>query len=80
MTSEERAKRAYLHQEPDRVPIDYLANPGIDRRLKDHFGLQPDDDVGLRDLLKVDFLGVAPRYSGPKLHADKPGRSIERTG
>lgn len=80
MTSEERAKRAYSHQEPDRVPIDYLANPGIDRRLKDHFGLQPDDNVGLRDLLKVDFLGVAPHYTGPKLHADKPGRSIDMWG
>jgi len=80
MTSEERAKRAYSHQEPDRVPIDYLANPGIDRRLKDHFGLSANDDRGLRDLLKVDFLGVDPRYVGPKLHEDIPGRSIDKWG
>ncbi|RKX35036.1 MAG: hypothetical protein DRP71_05075 [Verrucomicrobia bacterium] len=80
MNSEERAKRAYSHQEPDRVPIDYLANPGIDRRLKDHFGLQANDDLGLRDLLKVDFLGVAPDYTGPRLHDKKPGRSIDMWG
>ncbi len=36
MTSKERVKRAFAHEIPDRVPIDYLANPGIDARLKAH--------------------------------------------
>ncbi|MEZ5276942.1 MAG: uroporphyrinogen decarboxylase family protein [Opitutaceae bacterium] len=80
MTSKERVKRAFAHREPDRVPIDYLGNPGIDRRLKDHFGLQPDDDAGLRDALQVDFLGVDPDYAGPELHAPVPGRTIDIWG
>ena len=48
MTSRERVRRAFAHEIPDRVPIDYLANPAIDRRLKSHFGLAVDDDEGLR--------------------------------
>lgn len=80
MNSEERAHRSYSHLEPDRVPIDYLANPGIDRRMKAHFGLDAHDDAGLRDALKVDFLGVEPRYTGPELHAPAPGRSIDMWG
>ena len=40
---------------PDRVPVDYQANPGIDARLKAHFGLAANDDEGLRRALGVDF-------------------------
>jgi uroporphyrinogen decarboxylase len=80
MTSKERAQRAFHHQEPDRVPIDYLANPGIDRRMKDHFGLAADDDTGLRDALQVDFLGVEPVYAGPELHAPVADRTIDMWG
>lgn len=80
MTSKERAKRAFAHQQPDRVPIDYLANPDIDRRMKEHFGLKPDDDVGLRDALQVDFLGVEPHYVGPDLHEPVPDRTIDMWG
>ncbi len=58
MTSKERALTALARQEPDRVPVDYLYNPGIDARLKDHFGLAPDDDEGLRLALCVDFRSV----------------------
>jgi hypothetical protein len=39
MQSKERVLTAFARQEPDRVPINYLANPGIDGRLKRHFGL-----------------------------------------
>ena len=47
MTSKERVLATFANQEPDRVPINYLSNPGIDRRLKDHFGIGPDDGEGL---------------------------------
>ena len=40
MTSKERVLTAFERQEPDHVPIDYLANPGIDQRSKKHFGLK----------------------------------------
>ena len=72
MTSKERVLTAFARQEPDRVPINYSSNPGIDGRLKEHFGLAADDDEGLRQALGVDFRGVHPRYVGPKLHADVP--------
>jgi uroporphyrinogen decarboxylase len=80
MTSRERVLTAFHHEQPDRVPIDYLANPGIDARLKKHFGLRTDDDEGLRQALGVDFFEVAAPYVGPKLHADIPDRKIDLWG
>jgi hypothetical protein len=80
MTSKERVKCAFAHEIPDRVPIDYLANPGIDRRLKAHYGLAPDDDEGLRRTLGVDFFEIIPPYIGPKLHADIEGRTVDMWG
>ena len=81
MNSKERVLTAFAHQQPDRVPIDYLYNSGIDRRLKQHFGLGPGDNEGLRLKLGVDFRnlgGVA--YSGPRLFEETPGRIINEWG
>ena len=80
MTSRERVRCAFAHEIPDRVPIDYLANPDIDRRLKAHFGLAPDDDEALRQALGVDFFEIVPPYIGPQLHAPIPGRKIDLWG
>jgi uroporphyrinogen decarboxylase len=80
MTSRERVLKSFNHEEPDRVPIDYLANPGIDARLKTHFGLRADDDEGIRQALGVDFLEVAAPYVGPPLHEQLPGRRIDLWG
>ncbi|MSS70932.1 MAG: hypothetical protein EXS64_05525 [Candidatus Latescibacteria bacterium] len=80
MSSKERALTAFARQEPDRAPINYFANPGIDRRLKGHFGLAGDDHEGLRQALRVDFRPVNPPYIGPKLHADTPGRTVDMWG
>jgi uroporphyrinogen decarboxylase len=76
MRSKERVLTAFASQEPDRVPIDYSANPGIDGRLKAHYGLKPDDIEGLRRALGVDFRGVGAPYRGPRLHADLPDRHV----
>ena len=72
MTSKERVLTTLASQKPDRVPINYDANAGIDKRLKEHFGLQPDDSEGLSQALGVDFRGVGAPYRGPKLHRDIP--------
>jgi len=77
MTSKERVLLAFAHEAPDRVPIDYLANPGIDARLKQHFGLAVDDDEQLRQRLGVDFLEIIPEYTGPKIHPEVPGRKVD---
>ncbi len=81
MTSKERVKTALAHGEPDRVPIDYHANAGIDRRLKAHFGLKPGDDEELRQAFGVDFRGIwgAP-YTGPELHEKVPDRNVDLWG
>jgi len=76
-TSRERVKMFFAREESDRVPIDYHCNPGIDRRLKDHFGLAPDDGEGLRRALGVDFRGVGARYAGPRLHAEREGVEVD---
>lgn len=77
MTSRERVLTALGRRTPDRVPVDYSANPGIDRRLKDHFGLGPDDSEGLRHSLCVDFREVRASYTGPRLHRDIPDRRVD---
>jgi uroporphyrinogen decarboxylase len=76
MTSKERVLTAFAHQEPDRVPINYLCNPGIDGRLKKHFRLKADDDEALLEALGVDFRGIYVPYTGPRLHQEVPGRGV----
>ena len=45
-----------------------MSNPGIDAKLKDHFGLGAEDHEGLKQALGVDIRGVGARYDGPPLH------------
>lgn len=73
LRSKERVLTAFHHQVPDRVPVDYMTNPGIDRRLKAHFNLQADDDEGLLRALGVDFRVVNSAYAGPQLYPQPPG-------
>ena len=80
LTSRERVLTALARREPDRVPVNYSANPGIDRRLKEHFGLRPEDTDGLRQVLGVDFAGVSAPYTGPPLHPGLPGRRVDIWG
>jgi uroporphyrinogen decarboxylase len=80
MRPKERVLTAFARQEPDRVPIDYSSNPGIDGRLKAHFHLAQGDDEGLRQVLGVDFRYVRAPYVGPKLHADLPGVTVDMWG
>jgi uroporphyrinogen decarboxylase len=77
LTSKDRVLTAFAREEPDRVPINYFANPGIDGRLKAHFGLARGDDEGLRQALGVDFRSVGPPYVGPRLHPELPGRHVD---
>jgi uroporphyrinogen decarboxylase len=77
MIPKERVLAALHHEEPDRVPVDYDANAGLDARLKGHFGLAANDDEGLRLALGVDFREVVPTYRGPRLHAEIPGILVD---
>jgi uroporphyrinogen decarboxylase len=80
LTSKERVKRAFGHEEGDRVPIDYFSNPGIDGRLKAHYGLASGDDEGLREALGVDFRNVNAPFRGPARFAGIDGRHIDEWG
>ncbi|MCE5278734.1 MAG: hypothetical protein LLG03_11975 [Planctomycetaceae bacterium] len=77
MTSKERVMTTFAHQEPDRVPVNYFANGGINRNLMEYFGLAADDWGGLTNLLGVDFRGVGAWYTGPRLHAEIAGRGVD---
>ena len=77
MTPKERVRTALSRREPDRVPVNYLCNPGIDRRLKRHFGLDEQDNDGLLRALGVDFRCVSAPYAGPRLHPEVPGRQVD---
>ena len=80
MTSQERVLAAFAHTEPDRVPVNYLGNPGITQRLQRHFGLADGDHEGLLQALGVDFRSVGAPYVGPPLHEQTPDRSVDIWG
>lgn len=77
LSSRERVLKTFARQIPDRVPINYCANAGIDRRLKQHYGLSEDDTAGLWRVLGVDFRGVGAPYIGPLLHPPVPDRHVD---
>lgn len=68
-SSIERVLRVFSHQEPDRVPLDYSANFGIDAKLKGAFGLALDDREGLLEALGVDFVASGHRTDVPGFRA-----------
>lgn len=76
-SSKERVLKTFARCEPDRVPINYSANPGIDARLKTHFGLNANDGEGLCRNLGVDFRGIWVAYTGPRLHQDIPEHGVK---
>lgn len=77
LSSKERVLRTFAYTEPDRVPVNYDANPEIDRRLKAYFGIQQNDTEGLLEILGVDFRSIWPQYIGPSLHNDITGRQVD---
>ncbi len=77
LSSRERVVRSLYREPVDRVPIDYLANPGIDRRLKEHFSLPLDADEALLQALQVDFRELKLPYTGKVLHQPKENRRVD---
>jgi uroporphyrinogen decarboxylase len=71
MSSKERVRRVIRREKPDRVPVNYFSNPGINARLMQYLGLEKDDYGGLYNQLGVDFRGIGAWYNGPVLHSSK---------
>jgi uroporphyrinogen decarboxylase len=65
MTSKERVRAAFAHEQPDHTPLDYFATPEIEAALRNHFGVADED--GVRTALGVDIHYVNPPYTGPEL-------------
>lgn len=78
MNSRERVLKALNHEQPDRVPINFVgANQDIDLRLKRYFQLAADDDIGLLEALNVDFRVIELSYTGPEIHPEIQGWHID---
>ena len=78
MTAKERVRMALALQMPDRVPINYFANPTINRRLFAALGLREgatQDD--LFEVLGVDYRGVDAPYTGPQLFPQREGMNVD---
>jgi len=78
MTSQKRVAAVLNHIEPDRVPVNYIANGGIEKRLMNHFGVKQREQ--LLKALNVDFRSIGAPYIGSKLHEDLPGRTVDNWG
>ena len=59
----------------DRVPVNYLANPAIHKRVAAALGVPADKDA-VDDALGVDFKELMPRYTGRPLFSPREGRRV----
>jgi uroporphyrinogen decarboxylase len=75
LTPKQRVLASIDHVEPDRVPVNYYGNAGIDRRLKEYFATE-----SLHEALEVDFRFVGAPYVGPKLHEDRGDVHVDDWG
>lgn len=83
MHPKERLEKCLKREETDRPPVDYLAKPEMDRRLRDALGV--DSETALLDALGVDFYyhpfrdisqneSCLPMYRGPRLSMEEERR------
>ncbi|MDD4988571.1 MAG: uroporphyrinogen decarboxylase family protein [Candidatus Izemoplasmatales bacterium] len=80
MSAKTRVQRFFQHEKTDRVPIDYLTNPTIHRRLLEAFDFAPDANDStdrLLEILGVDFRKIQAPYHGPLLFQERPGLKVD---
>ena len=75
MTAKERVLRTFNHEKADRVPVNYLANPAIHKRVAAALGVLADKD-SVNDALGVDFKELMPRCTGRTLFSPREGRRV----
>jgi len=75
MTAKERVRRTFAFEKTDRVTIGYEANGAIHNALCK--ALNAADGEALNRMLGVDYRGINPGYSGPKLFAERPDRQVD---
>ena len=74
MNSRKRVQNFFAREKNDRVPINYLYNPGINQKLMDHFNISTPLD--LKRALNVDFCDSGVTYTGKPLFPSKEGHSV----
>ena len=77
MTSKERVLKTFNFEKTDRVPIDFETNEGIYNRLLAAFGIKNKSLDDLLEQLGVDFRRIRPRYKGPLLFKELPGKRVD---
>jgi len=75
MTARERVRRAFQFEKTDRVTIGYEDNRLIRKNLMN--ALSVSDEVALKRVLGVDYIGVNARYIGPKLFDEIPNLIVD---
>jgi uroporphyrinogen decarboxylase len=89
MRSKERVLMAINHQEPDRVPLDFAANPDVVEALCHKLGIEIDRPFyshcydfpeALLQRLRVDLRVVRADYIGPPLASFDDGSHMDRLG
>lgn len=79
MTSRQRVQTALIHQEPDRVPVDFWSTREMDAKLLDRLGLDSREE--LLAGFGVDFRYIeGPRYIGPPLRVEPDGTACDLWG
>lgn len=76
LTGKQRVQKTFAHEKCDRMPVNYLVNPGVHRKLAKHLGISEDMDT-VCDVLGVDFKELMPSYKGPALFDTVPGRRVD---
>lgn len=75
MSAKKRVRRTLTFEKTDRVPIDYAANPVINKRLMDALGLRSQE--ALLTALGVDFRVIEVSYTGPQLFPAVAGHAVD---
>ena len=76
MTSRERILTAARREKPDRIPLDLWCTGEVQDRLRAHFGVGTEKELGAK--LHLDkIVGVSPRYVGPPERALPDGTKVD---
>jgi len=64
MNHRDRVLSTLAHKGYDRIPVRYFAEPEVDKKLMDYFGV--DNDIALKEYLGDDFRYIWPEFKGPE--------------
>ena len=77
MTSRERVRNTFAYQPTDRVPVNYLSNPTVNKKIMEAMGLAGDEQ-GFLEALGVDYRCAFVRYVGPLIYKEIPGLNVDK--